>query len=209
MSIVRRLLAPGVVLATILALALAGGSYAAAKITGKQIAKSAITSKHVKDGSLTAADLSPAALAALKGGDRGPAGEKGAPGAPGPAGAPGPQGATGPQGNTGPQGATGAQGPQGAAGPQGPAGILGLAKVETADSVGGNAEKTTWANCPAGKVLISWALSSAANIDDLTVTPKHAGYDLFGFPTGIGVRVSNLVPGTNGYTLVALCASAS
>jgi hypothetical protein len=208
MTIVRRLLAPGVVLATILALALAGGSYAAGKITGKQIAKNAITSKHVKDGSLATADLSPAAVAALKGAPS-VKGATGAPGPTGPAGATGPQGSAGAQGPQGPAGAQGPQGPAGAQGPQGPAGILGLVKVETADSVAGNAEKTTWANCPAGKVLISWALSNAANIDDLVTTPKHAGYDLFGFPTGIGIRVSNLVPGTNGYTLVALCASRS
>lgn len=210
MSVVRKLLAPGLIGAVVLALCLSTGSFAAGMVTGKQIAKNAVTSKHVKNGSLKAADLSASARASLKGargaaGATGAAGEDGEPGTPG---ATGPQGETGPRGLQGTTGATGPQGVQGPQGPQGPHGVLGLVKVEVNDTVGGNAEKTTWVSCPAGKVLLDWALSPSANIDDLAVVPKYI-YNTFGLPDEVGVRVSNFNIGVNGYTLVALCATQS
>lgn len=227
MTVLRRLLAPGVVLAAVLALALAGGSYAAGKITGKQIAKNAITSKHVKDGSLGAADLSPAALAVLKSGS-GEKGANGATGAPGPQGSTGPQGAAGPQGNpgpqgaTGPQGTTGPQGPQGpqgatgAAGPQGPAGVLGLQAVlyTTVDSqatpqanvVANNAEVTRWYKCPAGKFLMNWTLANV-NIDNIFVTPTVGTADAFHRVSEVGLRISNTGSTSLSFNVNLMCFS--
>lgn len=204
MSVVRRFLAPGLLGAVVLALCLSGGSFAAGMITGKQIAKNAVTTKHIKNGTLTTADFASSTKSALKGA-RGATGATGAQGPQGATGSTGPQGAQGPQG---PQGNTGATGAQGPAGPQGPHGVLGLVKVEVNDTVLGNGEKTTWVGCPAGKVLLDWALSPSANIDDLMLTPKYI-YNTFGLPDEVGVRVSNYNVGPNGYTLVALCATQS
>jgi hypothetical protein len=181
------------------------GYAAAAKITGSQIASNAITSKHVKNGTLQTADLSKAAQAALRGakGDRGATGPTGPSGPAGPAGSQGPQGPTGPPGNTGPQGPQGLQGPPGA---QGPAGPLGFTTASTNGTLIGGASNTFWVSCNS-KVLVDWALSPAANHDDLVATAKYV-LNGNGLPNEVGVRVRNLGP-TNGFTIVALCANAN
>jgi hypothetical protein len=97
--------------------ALGGTSYAATALPRNsvgpgQLRADAVTATKVKNHSLVVADLSAAAVAALRG-RTGPAGLAGAPGAAGAAGAAGARGAVGPQGASGPAGAAGAQGLQG------------------------------------------------------------------------------------------------
>jgi hypothetical protein len=94
--------------------ALGGTSYAAASLPRNsvgptQLKSNAVTSSKVKNGSLSTTDLSPKAIASLRGAT-GSAGAAGAPGATGPQGAAGPQGPVGPQGAIGPQGPKGDQG---------------------------------------------------------------------------------------------------
>lgn len=186
-----------------------GFGYAATKHSGKDIAAKAVTSAHVKNGTLKTADVLPATVSALsaKGatGDAGAAGPAGAAGATGPVGVQGPAGAKGPVGF---QGAPGPQGLQGATGAQGPSGIKGMQVVSVTDSVPGTSEKTTWVGCGAlGKVLIGWGFGPSANHDNLLATPKYV-YNVAGLPESVGIRVVNQ-SSTNGYTLLALCASSS
>jgi hypothetical protein len=114
---VRRLLprrpSPAMVVALLtLFVALGGSSYAAAQ---KLLPKDSVGSAQVVNASLQKVDLSPRAVASLRGlrGPRGPQGAAGLRGATGPQGPKGDTGATGSQGPTGPQGATGPQGPKG------------------------------------------------------------------------------------------------
>jgi hypothetical protein len=187
-----------------------GIGYAATKYTGKDIASSAVTSTHVKDGSLKTADVLPDTVAAMSAkGANGDVGATGPAGAVGPAGTPGVQGPVGAKGPTGFQGAPGPQGLQGGAGAQGPSGIKGMQIVSVNDSALGLSETTTWVGCTAlGKVLLGWAFGPSVNHDDLLSTPKYV-YNSFGLPESVGVRVVNQSTGTNGYTVMALCATRS
>lgn len=194
-----------------LAVLLAGGGvgYAATKYTGKDIASSAVSSKQVKDGSLVTADVLPDTVAAMSA--KGAAGAVGATGPAGPAGPAGTAGGQGPAGAKGPNGLQGAPGPQGLQGPagaQGPSGIKGLQIVSVNDTVNGTSEKTTFVGCTAlGKVVVGWAFGPSVNHDNLLATAKYV-YNGAGLPETVGIRVVNQ-GATNGYTVMALCATSS
>ena len=187
-----------------------GFGYAATKYTGKDIARNAVTSAHVKDGSLTTVDVLADTVAAMSArGARGDTGATGPAGPAGPAGTGGVQGPAGAKGPVGLQGAPGPQGLQGPAGAQGPSGIKGMQVVSVNDSVAGLAEKTTWVGCTSlGKVVIGWAFGPSVNHDDLVATAKYV-YNGAGRPESVGIRVLNQAVGTNGYTVMALCATSS
>jgi hypothetical protein len=101
--------APATVVSVIALVAAAGGtSYAApGLVSSAKVKKGSITGKHVKDGSLGTIDLSPQAIAALRGatGPQGPKGETGAKGDTGAPGADGAPGTPGAQGERGPSNA--------------------------------------------------------------------------------------------------------
>ena len=93
--------------ATVVALVVAGGTTAAAKLV--------VTSKNIKNGTIQLVDLNKKAKRALRG-------QRGTRGTAGPQGQTGPVGQTGATGAQGAAGATGPAGPQGAPGPAGPPG---------------------------------------------------------------------------------------
>jgi hypothetical protein len=207
----RRISVPALVVAWLaVLLGSSGFGYAATKYTGKDIASSAVASKQVKDGSLKTADVLPDTVAAMSArGAKGDVGATGPAGPPGPTGTAGVQGPAGAKGPTGFQGAPGPQGLQGGAGAQGPSGIKGMQVVSVDDSVAGASEKTTWVGCTAlGKVVIGWGFGPSVNHDNLLATPKYVNNGA-GLPESVGIRVVNQAAGTNGYTVMALCATSS
>ena len=130
----RNIVIATIAAATLVAAVGTGGAEAA----GRHL----LGSKDIKDHSLQVKDISPAAVASLRGktGARGPVGATGAAGAPGakgdkgdtgltgpagPAGAPGAAAAKGDKGDKGDTGLTGPAGPAGPAGPKGDAGAPG------------------------------------------------------------------------------------
>lgn len=104
-------------------------------------------------------------------GATGSQGEQGAPGndgADGAVGATGPAGQEGPQGPAGPKGDTGVTGPAGPQGPQGPKGDPGLdgSSIVTVEADGVSGQKTTVAQCPAGKFAISGGFSAQGSVTE-------------------------------------------
>ena len=103
----------------------------------------------------------------------GPAGPQGDKGDKGPV---GPVGPTGPQGEQGATGDTGPAGPQGDKGPIGPQGLPGLSGLEIVTARSGTLDQwriDTYAECPAGKSVLSGGWSTAGNNLDITV-PTNA-----------------------------------
>lgn len=145
--------------------ALAGTSYAAAKITGASVKDGTLTGRDVKDGTLGARDFKRGGL------------PSGARGAAGPRGSLGPAGAQGADGAPGVAGATGPAGPAGPTGPAGPAGERGPSEV-VFKIFGANLPLPN-AQAPLGEPVPlaagAWTVDVSGRIDTDTTSDKIVG----------------------------------
>jgi len=188
-----------------LVIALGGGSaYAAATLAPKN----SVGSAQVINGSLQTVDLSPRAVAALKG-KRGPEGLAGPAGPAGPAGA---KGNTGAQGPSGPVGATGPQGPKGDPGAQGPPGPTALDYISKTCVNAANGQDGCSVICPnAEPNVVGGGVYGSSALTDQIVNSSDPLFEANGAaPSGWEAFMNNTSTDTDYMmTVVAICTAAT
>ena len=158
------------------------------------------------DAEVIAAFASPVMAKGDKGatGPQGPAGMQGIPGPQGLQGLPGIQG---PKGDAGAKGDKGAQGIQGAVGPRGPAGVSGYEVVSTEFTLGAGLWVSTYAACPAGKVIIGGGVNVGKLPRKLLL--NYSGPYFNGNSHGWSAAVSNTGNDNGRFRVYAICAIAA